>query len=311
MNNKMNLLKKYYGKVIIASGVLFLAIIGLTSCQSETDGGPLGPSSVTSSSSLVTVTPAALTIVKNGTLTFTATGGSGTFTWSVDNTSLASIGLNDGAFVAGTTNGSVTVTATDQNGATGTATITIADKTLTILPSTAQVGKLGTQVFTVTNGTAPVFFSIDNSTIGTMPSNDGAAANTQSTFTAGVSLGTATITAVDSDGDTVTASVTVVSNQVTLAPASVTFTAVADAQQFTATSPVDGVTFSFALSGQTNGYLTTSTTISASSSANGTATITVATLPTNAIGNQTLTVTATDSNGDTGIAQITIIATAI
>jgi hypothetical protein len=310
MNNKINLLKKYYYKIIFAMGLVFLTITGLAACQSETDGGPLGPSSVTQSSSLVTVTPAAVTVVKGGTLTFTAAGGSGTFTWSVDNTGLASIVLDTGVFTAGTTNGTVTVTATDQNGATGTATVTISDKTLTILPSTAQVGKQGTQVFTVTNGTAPVFFSINDATVGSMPSNDGAAANTQSTFTAGISTGTATITAVDSDGDTVTASVTVVSNTVTLTPASVALpnTAAATTVFTTGGSVGDIPTFTFTISGQTNSY--TGAVLTPTAGTAGTAaTVSLATaVPTLAEGNQTLTLTATDSNGDTATAQITLIA---
>jgi hypothetical protein len=309
MNNKMNLLKKYYGKVIIASGVLFLAIFGLTACESETDGGPLGPSSVTSSSSLVTVIPAAVTVVKGGTLTFTASGGTGTFTWSVSNPTLASIVLETGAFTASTTNGTVTVMATDQNGSTGTAAVTISDKSLTILPSTAQVGKQGTQVFTVTNGTAPVFFSINNATIGSMPSNDGAGLDTQSTFTAGITAGSATITAVDSDGDTLTASVTVVSNTVTLTPASVTLSnAIAVATVFTTGGSVGAIpTFSFAISGQSGGYTGAVATATAGTVAVPAATVSIQTaVPTLAEGNQTLTLTATDANGDSATSQITL-----
>jgi large repetitive protein len=311
MNNKMNLLKKYYGKVIIASGVLFLAIFGLTACESETDGGPLGPSSVTSSSSLVTVIPAALTVVKGGTLTFTASGGTGAFTWSVSNPTLASIVLNSGAFTAGTTNGSVTVTATDQNGSSGTATVTISDKSLTILPSTAQVGKQGTQTFTVTGGTGPIFFSVDNATIGSMPSNDGAdPLDVQSTFTAGITAGTLTITAVDSDGDTLTASVTVVSNTVTLTPASVTLpNTAAGVTVFTTGGSVGDIpTFSFAISGQSNSYTGAVATPTAGT-ADVAATVSIATaVPTLAEGDQTLTITATDSNGDSATSQLTLAA---
>ncbi|GEM_PF-1570061 len=299
MNYLSNLSVKYLNKTTIAFGAILLAILGLAACEAETDGGPLGPSNITSSSSLITVTPAAVTVVKNDTVTFTAAGGSGTFTWSVSNQTLGSIVLDTGVFTAGTTSGSLTVTATDENGSTGTATVTINNKTLTILPSTAQVGRGGTQLFQVTNGTAPVFFSINDATIGSMPSNDGAAANNQSTFTAGVTLGSATVTAVDSDGDTATATVTVVSNQVTLTPASVTFSA-PTAQTFTASGTT--LTYTFVLSGNTGAFtlplLTTTTTTAAFTS----------TVPAAADGNQTLTLTATDSNGDTATSQITLVA---
>ena len=307
--NKM--IQKYSWNIAITSGIIFLAINGLIACQSETDGGPLGPSSTTQSSTLVTVTPAAVSVTKNGNFTFAATGGSGVFTWSVDNTSNASIGLDDGVFVAGTNNGTVTVTATDQNGASGTATVTIGNKTLTILPSTAQVGKQGTQVFTVTNGTAPVFFSIDNSTIGTLPSNDGADANTQSTLTAGITEGSATITAVDSDGDTVTASITVVKNTVTLTPASLTSSIALAGSVFTTGGSVGAIpTFSFSISGQSGGY-DGATIVETAGAAGVPATVALTTaIPTADEGNQTLTLTATDSNGDFATSQITLIAAA-
>ena len=276
-----------------------MAIIGLTACQSETDGGPLGPTNLTTSSANITVSPATLSLAKLGTQTFTAIGGSGTFTWSVDNQSLGSIVSDTGVFTAGNSNGTVTITATDFNGATGTATVTITDKSLTLSPSALSIGKQGTQVFTLTGGTEPIFFSVDNTTLGSF----GATTANTATFTAGITGGTANVTVTDADGDSVTGTVTIVSNPVTVTPASVTFSTAGDAQAFTATSPVTGVTFSFALSGQTNSYA--GTTITASANA-GTATVTGTTLPGAVEGNQTLTLTVTDSNGDTGTAQITV-----
>ncbi len=295
----MNLLKKYFGKIIISSGILFIATFGLTACQSETDGGPLGPTNLTNSSANITVSPATLSLAKLGTQTFTAIGGSGTFTWSVDNQTLGAIVADTGVFTAGNSNGSVTVTATDFNGATGTATVTVTDKSLTLTPSALSIGKQGAQDFTLTGGTEPIFFSVDNATLGSF----GATTGNTAAFTAGISIGTATVTATDADGDTVTGTVTIVSNPVTVTPASVTFTTAGDAQEFTATSPVVGVTFSFALSGQSNSYAGTTITTSANT---GTATVTGTTLPTALEGTQTLTLTVTDSNGDTGVAQITV-----
>jgi|TARA_B110000438_G_C15804948_1_gene646860 hypothetical protein len=302
MNTLPNSLKKYSGKTTFIFGILIITIIGLTACNEDTDGGPLGPSNITTTSSLITVTPAAVTLEKNALVTFTGTGGSGTFTWSLDNTSLASIVLDTGVLTAGNTNGTVTVTATDTNGSTGTGVVSIADKTLTILPATAQVGRSGTQIFTVTGGTPTVFFSIDKATIATLSATVEDQVTT--TLTAGINLGTAIVTATDSDGDTVTASVEVVANSVVFTPASATFAAVGT-QAYTATGANADLTFTFTLSGFANSYIGASITEQVNT---GTATVTIAAMPTKAEGNQTLTLTVTDSNGDTATSQLSLIA---
>jgi hypothetical protein len=308
MKYKSNFLKKYYVRTIFVMSALLLSVSGLTACQSETDGGPLGPTNLTTSSANITVSPATLSLVKAGAQTFSATGGSGTFTWSVDNQSLGSITTNNnqGDFVAGNTNGTITVTATDFNGSTGTATVTITNKSLTLTPSAVSVGKQGTQDFTLQGGaTNPVFFSLSNTTIGSFA----ATTTNVATFTAGITEGTATVTATDADGDSVVGTVTIVSNTVTLTPAAVTSSTALAGTIFTAGGSVgDTPSFTFALSGQSNSYA--GATLTPSTTDTTLATL-VTTVPTLAEGNQTLTITATDANGDTATSQITLIAATV
>lgn len=314
----MNEFKAFIKKTILpetrrqAGFWLSLIVILFNACDnSSSDGGPLGPSNTATSAALVQVTPATATVVKGDTITFAATGGAGTFTWSVSDPTLASIISTTGVFTAGSNTGSVTVTATDSNGATGTSTITIANKTITIIPGSSKVGK-GTNLTFIANGaTAPVFWSIDNTSVGSIDVNTGI-------FTAGITAGTATITVLDADGDTATASVEVIANNITVTPASVSFSAVPAVDPvFTATG--GSGTFTFLLSGATNSFAgavvsavaanVTPTTVVIDITAMPTGNTLVGTTCTAATeGSQTLTVTATDSNGDAGTAQLSLIA---
>lgn len=284
------------------------AILLFAACSKTTDGGPLGPTVSTTAKALITVTPASATIAKGDTINFAASGGKGAFTWSISDTTLAAIVSSTGVFTASSKAGTVTVTATDTNGATGTATITIGGKTITIVPSTAQVGKGATQTFTATGAKAPVFWSVDNATIGNIVVGTGV-------FTAGITVGTVKVSVLDADGDTATATVSVIANTITVTPVTATFAA-AGSQAFTATG--GSGSYSFVLSGQSGATLYTGATL-ASALAVGTVTFTQ---PTKAIaastgppvvvasgnGNQVLTVTVTDSFGDVGTATLNLTA---
>ena len=310
MNYLSNLITKYYGRIILAICTMFLVIIGLVACQ-DTDGGPLGPSSIANAPSTIKVSPSSVTLTKvTGTQTFTAIGGSGTFTWSVDNAALGSIVSDTGVFTAGNGSGNLLVRATDTSGRTATANVNVGNKTLTITPRTATVGRSLTQVFTVTGGTGTVFFSVDKTTFGNFPATTPADAT--GTFTASKTLGSATVTATDEDGDTVTASIEVVANQITVAPAAAAFDLAAQTVNFTPAGGV-GTFYSYTLSGATGTYdVDDATDVTLIPDATGTfAVFTIVALPTAAEGNQNLVLTVTDGNGDTGTVSIFIEATAI
>ncbi|MEC7641484.1 MAG: hypothetical protein VYC17_04930 [Nitrospinota bacterium] len=291
---------------------LALVVMFASACDnSSSDGGPLGPSNTATSAALIQVTPATATVVKGDTITFAATGGTGTYTWSLSNPTLASIVSTTGAFTAGSNTGTVTVTATDSNGATGTATITIANKTISVLPGSSKVGKGANQTFIANGATAPVFWSIDDTTLGTIDINTGI-------FTAGIQAGTATITVLDADGDTATASVDIVANNITVTPASVSYSSTpATDPTFTATG--GSGTFTFLFSGATNSFTGADIGAAAANVTETTVLIDISAMPTGNTeiggdctagqGDQTLTVTATDSNGDSGTAQISLIST--
>tara|TARA_B100000686_G_C16793348_1_gene980356 strand:- start:2500 stop:3390 length:891 start_codon:yes stop_codon:yes gene_type:complete len=272
-----------------------LLFVCLASCDNGSDGGPLGPANV--SNSLIDVTPSTASVAKGETINFTASGGTGTFTWTVSS-QLASINSTTGEFTAGATAGSISITATDENGSSGMATVTISNKTLTVVPSVAQVGKTNIQQFAVTGATEPVFWSSSETTVGNIDVNTGI-------FTAGVNLGTISVTVLDADGDTGTASVTVIANTITVTPVSSSFN-VAGTQLFTGAGGTG--TYNWTVSGQTGSYA--GATLTAQTAPVATTTLTFS-QPTLANGDQTLTVSATDGNGDIGTATVTLTAAAV
>ncbi len=299
MNYLPNLFINYYGRVVLTMGAIFLAVIGLAACQ-DTDGGPLGPSSNVIGTN-ITLSPSTITIAKNGAQTFTAIGGTGSFTFSLGDTSLGTLGTpatNSVPFTAGNTAGTLTVTATDTNGATGTATVTIGNKNLTINPTQGKVGRSGNITFTVTGGTDPISFALTNTALGSFPATTGV-------FTANSTLGNTTVTATDADGDTITANVEVVANQITIAPLAAAFTTATQAVTFTPTGGA-GNSYSYALSGFTGTYTVAATdvTVVPAAADNINVVITTVGLPTALEGDQNLTLTVTDGNGDTGTASI-------
>lgn len=87
----------------------------------------------------VIVSPASTTLAPGGTVTFSAINVATPLTWSVSNTSLASINSSTGALTAGTTPGVVTVTVVDADGKTGTATVVIAQAVILVTPNTVTL----------------------------------------------------------------------------------------------------------------------------------------------------------------------------
>jgi hypothetical protein len=165
-----------------------------------------------------------------------------------------------------------------------------------IIPSTTNVAKGANLTFTTLGGTNPFAWNLATTSIGNIIADTGV-------FTATQTAGTATITVTDAVGDTATASVTVLPDLLVIVPGSSTQSVAGD-EIFTAT-----LTGPSALATATiaNDSSTSTFTIPTLAVAAGVVTVTF-TLPNGTQGDQTLTVTITDSeNGDVGTAKLTII----
>jgi hypothetical protein len=234
-------------------------------------------------------------------VTFTQTGGIGTITFSESGTLPTGITFLSGVLSGtptqiGTFN--ITVTATDQNGCTGSKgyTLVVNCPAITVGPSSISAGTAGSAftpvAFTQTGGVGTTTFSES----GSLP--------TGMTFSAGVLSGTPTqtgsfsitITATDQNGCTGSQAYTLVINcpTITISPASISGGTAGVAYNpvtFTQTGGVGTVTIS------ESGSLPTGMTFSAGT-LSGTPTQT---------GNFNITVTATDQNGCTGSRAYTLV----
>ena len=243
------------------------------------------------------ITPVNTVVSTGGTVTFTATSTIDPVSWSVNNTALATIDSSSGALTAGTTAGTVVVTAMDANAKTATATVTITSatgqQTLVVSPASSVVTQGATITFAVANATTPVSWSVSDTRLASINVSTGA-------FTAGTLPGSVTVTARDDNGNTATATVTVIMETILITPSSMTFMVLPTLQpDFNATGNVRTVTF--VMTGATGGY--TGATIN---SATGQVTITA--MPTALEGNQTLTVTAEDGVATPDTATLTLMA---
>lgn len=135
----------------------------------------------------VTVTPAARTTAAGSTVQYSATGGAAPYTWSIANAQAGSINQNTGAFSAGTTGGTSTITATDANGAQGQTAVTVT--AFSVNPATAQISVGQNLALSAAGGTAPYVWTSSGTTVATINSATG--------VLTGVSGGTVQITARD------------------------------------------------------------------------------------------------------------------
>ncbi len=272
------------------AGLLALAIF-VSACDNDSGSkNPLGPSATAASLNTIAVTPFTASLDKAGTATFAAAGGTDTFTWSVSDVTLGTIVSATGVFTAGTTVGTLNVTATDANGLTGTATVSVVAETLVVSPDAASINLGETVTFTST-GVAPLFWTLSDITIGNIGSTTGI-------FVADGSTGTATVNVVDSEGNAGSGSITVFTDNMVINPNALTLDQLpAAAVAFTATGNVGTVFWS--MTGQTGAY--TGATINTTTGA-----VTIAAMPTTAQGTQTLTLRATDGTVGDGSATLTL-----
>ena len=160
-----------------------------------------------------------------------------------------------------------------------------------------QIGKAGGLTFTTLGGTAPVSWSISNTTVGSVVTDTGV-------FTATAFAGTATITVVDAVGDTATATIEVLPALLVIAGANIIDTQAAFTYTATLTSGSALVTASVASSVTT--YIEdTDFTVAVAANV---VTLTIADLPELLQGDVTLTLTITDTvGGDVGAVVISVL----
>ena len=160
-----------------------------------------------------------------------------------------------------------------------------------------QIAKAAELTFTTLGGTAPVSWSISNTTIGAIVTNTGV-------FTATAFAGTATITVVDAVGDTATAAIEVLPALLVIAGANIIDTQAAFTYTATLTSGSALVTASVASSVTT--YIEdTDFTVAVAANV---VTLTIADLPELLQGDVTLTLTISDTvGGDVGAVVISVL----
>ena len=162
-------------------------------------------------------------------------------------------------------------------------------------PATSANVTTGTDLtFTPIGGTAPYSWTSSNTSIGTIVVNTGV-------FTAGTTQGTTTITAVDAVGNSATSSITVPGLSLVFNPTGATQIAAGADDVITVDANSSGAGFTASIANNNSGSAyTLSPTFSSTTGTTFTIT-SPATLPTLAEGNQTFTITVTDTgNSNTG-----------
>ena len=178
---------------IDANGLLSAVGAGITTVT-VTDANGVSVSSGNIEVREIVVDPQTASVLVGATQTFTASGGVAPYTWSVSDTTVASIDPNTGV-LTGIAPGTVVVTATDADGISGSSgVITVTDNhVISITPYTASVRRFGTIQFSASGGPAPYTWSLSNPRAGSIDPATGL-------FRAGRFPTTTTVIAVDADG---------------------------------------------------------------------------------------------------------------
>ncbi len=172
------------------------------------------------------------------------------------------------------------------------------NSSIVINPSSPQINKGGTLTFAAFGGTLPLSWSISNTQIGAIDAGTGVFTSNQA---APQVAGTSTVTVVDAVGDSDTATIQVLPNPLGVSPGSST-QSVAGSVTYTVTGSGVGLVASIANNNSSSTFtiptlVTTATTV-----------VVTFTKPSAAEGNQTLTISITDTdNGDVGSVVLTLI----
>lgn len=278
---------------ILSRWILLVVMILIPlGCTSKKDSNaPLAPSTPAD----LAITPSSAQVIRGGTQQFIQRGGVGAITWTVSNTALATINASTAVLVAGTSTGSVTVTATDASGRKATSAVSIIDSRIILTPSTLTLSPLGPQTatFTAVGASGTVIYTLTGNTNG----YKGASVSSAGVFTVATwptaTQGTQTLTITASDGiitaGTATVSLPVTDTALTVSPATLRLGLLTTATSVTYTATPSSGTVYYNLTGETNGY-------TGAKIVGSTGVLTLTTSPTAAQGTQTLTITATEGS---------------
>jgi uncharacterized protein YjdB len=217
---------------------------------------------------------------------FSANGGATPYSWSVSNTTVASIDAN--GMLTALSQGTLQVTATDADGISGnSANIDVNAVTITVSAPRATVSVGANLQLTASGGSAPYTWSVNNPAVATIDSNG---------LLSALAAGTVSVTATDANGNSGTSvAVAVSSVTITITPNTVDVNRFAW-QRFFANGGTAPYTFS--LSNPRAGFLNASTGwFRATGTVGATTTVTV----TDADGNVTESGTVTVVNGCFGM----------
>lgn len=146
------------------------------------------------------ISPSSKTLAVNNTFTFSATGGAGTYSYSVVSGG-GSIDANSGLYTAPASTGSAVVRVTDTLGNTSDANVTI-NAALAISPTTWTLNINESKAFSASGGVAPYTFSV-------VAGGDGSIVAATGAYTAAGFAGADTVRVTDSLGNTADAAVTI------------------------------------------------------------------------------------------------------
>lgn len=183
-NKRMQYVGRFWHKKLRFLYLLLLSL-SLYSCG-KSDG--FAPSvDLPSLSGGVVITPNAITVAAENTVAFTASGGSGSYSYSIFSGS-GSVLSTTGNYTAPLSAGSAVVRVIDGQGQYADALITI-NNALQISPTNQSLGINTTQAFSTTGGVPPITFSIVSG-VGAINASSGV-------YTAPGVAGTATLRATD------------------------------------------------------------------------------------------------------------------
>jgi hypothetical protein len=183
---------------------------GTATITATDTGGSTGTATIAVVDSPVSISPDGASIAVNASLKFIGTGGLGTYWWSTTDIDKATVSAQTAAAASTTltaiATGTITLYAVDENGNTGSATVIIADTPISISPNGATLAVDATAVFVGTGGLGTYWWSSSDINTATVTAQTDTAATTEITA---IAAGTATLYAVDDNGNVGSVTITV------------------------------------------------------------------------------------------------------